>query len=347
MVTIRVYTSASAGEGGNLVDLDQLEQMVRGLRNAWIDMMFDVVGSEGPAAEEMFSEERNFLLETMGFHPLAVEDCFVEQVSRAERFENHRFVVMRARELDESELDTEFLRVFLTDDVVVTVRHSPMPAVEAFGGRYRSARLAKQLDRGPEFLLYELLDAVTDDWAVILDGYSNELDDIEYKVFDPSRKYPDLLEDLHVLKQNLREVSKSLVPLHEIISQMLKSDDDFLSDENLIYYQDMADNIKGQVDAVANYSAGATSTRDSYLSHVSMRLAESNARLSEVITTLTVIGAIMLPLTLIAGIFGMNVDALSGGRSSIDLMHILSVMAIFAMLMLYYFYRKGWLTRRD
>jgi len=92
-----------------------------------------------------------------------------------------------------------------------------------------------------------------------------------------------------------------------------------------------------------NYSQGATSTRDTYLSNISMQLAESNAQLTEVMTTLTIIGAIMLPLTLIAGIFGMNNDDLP-----LDLVGgfwgIISLMALFATVMLFFFYKRGWLN---
>ena len=76
----------------------------------------------------------------MNFHQLAVEDCFDIPVSRAERFVNHRFVAFKARDQDK-QLDTEYLRVFLTEHNVVTVRHSKIPAINQFKGRYRSARL--------------------------------------------------------------------------------------------------------------------------------------------------------------------------------------------------------------
>ena len=115
---------------------------------------------------------------------------------------------------------------------------------------------------------------------------------------------------------------------------------------NLLYFQDTADNLSDLVTRIANYSAGATSTRDSYLTHMSMRLSESNAQLTEVMTTLSIIGSIMLPLTLIAGIFGMNVGAFDAGKGTFDLWHILSLMSLFSVFMLVYFYSKGWITKK-
>ena len=78
-----------------------------------------------------------------------------------------------------------------------------------------------------------------------------------------------------------------------------------------------------------------------------MQLSESNARLSEVMTTLTIIATIMLPLTLISGIFGMNVDAFGAGSGYFDLMDIIGAMLIFSFLMIGYFWRKGWFEKKE
>ena len=136
---------------------------------------------------------------------------------------------------------------------------------------------------------------------------------------------------------DLREIQKSIIPLQNIVGRLLRPDEEFISEENYLYFRDLADVIKGLVIKVENYSSGAASTRDTYLSQASVRLSESNARLSEVMTTLTVIGSIMLPLSLVAGIAGMNVG------SDFDFTQIMSVMVIFASTMIIYFYRKGWI----
>ena len=187
------------------------------------------------------------------------------------------------------------------------------------------------------FLLYELLDSVADDWMDILSNYSNKLDELEDRVFDPHTKYSNLLESLHEIKQDLREIQKSIIPLQNIVGRLLRPDEDLISEENYLYFRDLADVIKGLVIKVENYSSGAASTRDTYLSQASVRLSESNARLSEVMTTLTVIGSIMLPLSLVAGIAGMNIG------SDFDFTQIMFVMITFAAIMLFYFYRKGWI----
>ncbi len=124
--------------------------------------------------------------------------------------------------------------------------------------------------------------------------------------------------------------------------RLLKPNERLISEGVTPYFSDLNQLSLALVKRANNYASGATSARDSYLSNISMQLAESNAQLTEVMTTLTIIGAIMLPLTLIAGIFGMNNDDLPlelvGGFWG-----IITMMVAFAVLMLSFFWRRGWL----
>ena len=324
MPTIRLLTASTGKSGEKTLQIEQLAESLKGISSGWLDIL-----NPGEA-------EKQFMLDELHFHPLAVEDCFADPVDRAEHYDTHRFVVLKARDAD-SELDTEYLLVFLSDSLLVTVRNTVLPSVERFRGRYRSIRRQKRLERGPEFLLYELLDSVADDWMDILSTYSDKLDDLEDRVFDLRTRHSNLLESLHQLKQDLREIQKSIIPFQNIVGRLMRPDEEFISEENYLYFRDLADVIQGLVIRVENYSAGAASTRDTYLSQISVRLSESNSRLSEVMTTLTVIGSIMLPLSLIAGIAGMNIG------SNFDFSQIILVMVSFATIMLFYFYRKGWI----
>ncbi len=324
MSTIRILTASTGKAGEKTLKTGELGEALTNVKSGWLDIL-----NPGEV-------EKDFMLENLKFHPLAVEDCFADPVDRAEHYDTHRFVVLKARDAD-SDLDTEYLLVFLTDSLLVTVRNTDIPSVERFRDRYKSIRRQKRLEKGPEFLLYELLDSVADDWMDILSNYSYKLDELEDRVFDPHTKYSNLLESLHQIKQDLREIQKSIIPLQNIVGRLLRPDEDFISKENYLYFRDLADVIKGLVIKVENYSSGAASTRDTYLSQVSVRLSESNARLSEVMTTLTVIGSIMLPLSLVAGIAGMNIG------SDFDFTQIMFVMVTFATIMLFYFYRKGWI----
>lgn len=288
-------------------------------------------------------EVKSFLLETMRFDELAVEDVFGIATTTSLRFEEHRFFVALARDSDDR-LDTEPLSIFVKDNMLLTVRHTDMPAIKPFARRLRNAD-AGDVALGVDFLLYELLDAIADDWTPILAQYSNDLDRLEFQVFDPSTVYENLLEGLHNLKLKLREANKSIESLHTVTMRISQPGDKLVSSGVAHYFADLHQLTTALMKRVSNYSAGATSTRDTYLSQVNLQLAQSNARLAEVTTTLTVIGATILPLTLISGIFGMNNEDLPtdivGGFWG-----IVGLMGTFAVLMLTYFWRRGWIGQR-
>jgi magnesium transporter len=284
---------------------------------------------------------KDFLLNVMQFDELAVEDIFGHADTTAMKFSNHRFVVVNARDAD-NQLDTEPVAIFLTEDLIITVRHTSIPALMKFRRRFKEAE-EEELALGIDFLLYEILDAIADDWQPILGRYSKTLDELEFCVFDPQEQYDNLLEGLHGLKRQLREASKSIESLHTVTLRMQNQKLKLISTGVAIYFSDLNQLCTALVKRANNYSAGATSTRDTYLSNISMELSQSNAQLTEVMTTLTIIGAIMLPLTLIAGIFGMNNEDLPLDQVG-GFWGIISMMTIFAVLMLTMFWRRGWLN---
>ena len=328
MAELRLQTAASGRISTENLTLDGVLKAIEGEGLAWLDIL------------RPDKEVRTFLLETMDFEELAVEDAFGDADTTAQKFQNHRFIVVKARDTD-NRLDTEPVAAFITENLLITVRHSTIPPLKILARRFRRAD-DEQLSLGVDFLLYEMLDAIADDWTPILNTYSSELDELEFQVFDPNIQYDGVLEGLHNLKRKLRESSKSIESLNTVTMRLLKPNERLISEGITPYFSDLNQLSLALVKRANNYASGATSARDSYLSNISMQLAESNAQLTEVMTTLIIIGAIMLPLTLIAGIFGMNNDDLPlelvGGFWG-----IIAMMVAFAVLMLSFFWRRGWL----
>lgn len=332
MAEFLLQTAASGKIPTENMTLDGVLDSIQGEGLAWLDIL------------KPNKKVRKFLLETMDFAELAVEDVFGPADTTAQKFNNHRFLVVNARDAD-NRLDTEPVAIFIKQKLIITVRHTRIPALKGFSRRFRKAD-SEDLALGIDFLLYELLDSIADDWTPILGKYSSELDELEFRVFDPNQKYEDLLEGLHDLKRHLREASKSIESLHTVTLRMLKPGERLLSEGVSRYFSDLNQLCASLVKRANNYSQGATSTRDTYLSNISMQLAQSNAQLTEVMTTLTIIGAIMLPLTLIAGIFGMNNDDLPSDLIG-GFWGIIFLMLGFAIIMLYYFWKRGWLKNYE
>ncbi|MDG1541812.1 MAG: CorA family divalent cation transporter, partial [Candidatus Thalassarchaeaceae archaeon] len=226
---------------------------------------------------------------------------------------------------------------------LITIRHAHMPGIAEFRKRIRSKSFMKDGMMNTEYLLYQLLDSVADDWMKVLSRQSERLDELEDQVFDPTQKFPNLLEDLHEIKGELREIAKSTTPLDDLIQGMLRSTDGFVTEETDLYYRDLADLTHSIVTRVENYSSGAASTRDTYISQTSMRLAESQAETAEVMRLLTIIATIMLPITAVASIFGMNVQSFGAGTGPVDLTVILALMAGIGGGLLMWLYFKGYI----
>jgi magnesium transporter len=225
--------------------------------------------------------------------------------------------------------------------MLVTVSQDGVPAFATFKRRFLTAD-PEDIALGIDYMLYELLDSFADDWTPRISTFSNTLDTLEFQVFDPTTRYDNLLEGLHELKRKLRESTKSIESLHTITMRMLQPGERLINDNVKRYFTDLHQLTAALVKRVSNYSAGATSTRDTYLSSINLQLSQSNAKLTEVMTTLTMVGAIMLPLTLIAGIFGMNNEDLPSDVFG-GFWGIMAMMAAFAVMMLAYFWRRGWL----
>jgi len=331
MSAFRLHTTYAGLIDTSSMALGEVPQAVEGQGLAWLDLA------------EINEEVRAFLTDTMAVDELIVEDVFGDATTASLKFDNHTFFAVRARN-DAERLDTEFVFVIVKGNILITVHRGSLPALAIFRRRVAKSD-PEDLALGVDYLLYELLDAIADDWTPVLSRFSGTLDDLEFQVFDPSNTYDNLLERLHGLKGNLREANKSIESLNSITMRCLQPGVRLVGTNVMGYFTDLHQLTTALVKRVSNYSAGAASTRDAYLSNISMQLSESNAKLTEVMTTLTMVGAIMLPLTLIAGLFGMNNVDLPADRFG-GFWGIVGIMGLFAAMMMAYFWRKGWFNQR-
>jgi magnesium transporter len=330
MTEFRLQTTGGGVHSGEF-GLDELDELTKGKGCAWLDIY------------QPDEKVKDFLLNEMGFDELAVDGIGEHSLNTVQRFDDLRFLVVSARDRDKR-LDTEPLAIFLQNQLMITIHFSRIRALTPFKKRYKRAD-PEDIELGIDYFFYELLDSIADDWTPLLDEYSNELDELEYRVFDPTMRYDNLLEELHILKQNLREASKSIESLHSATMRLVKPGDRLISTETLTHFTALHNLVLTLMKRNHNYSAGATSTRDTYLTNASLSLAKSNQRLTEVMTTLTIIGAIMLPLTLVAGIFGMNTKLPVGADSLGGFWVVMAIMASFGIMMLFWFRRRGWFEK--
>ncbi len=266
---------------GSVADLDVAKA---GTGAIWVDVL-------DPDADALATLQRAF-----GLHPLAVEDCMhCRQRVKIDLYPEAAFIVWVFPKTENGDgIATVEVDTFLGDRFLITSHLEPVPVIDEVG-----ADSLEALSRGADWTLHQLLDRGVDRVFPIVDGLSDRLDEIENVLLDDPAQ-----TDL----QRLYAVKRSLVQLYRIVGgerdvlRSLSRRENFVSQDAYLYFQDVGDHLARVVDTIDTYRDVASGAMDIYLSAV-------NNRLNDVMKRLTVVATIFMPLTLISGIYGMNVVA--------------------------------------
>jgi magnesium transporter len=276
-------------------------------------------------------------------HRLALEDVInVHQRAKVDQYAKHLFIVGRMVGMGDR-VETEQLSLFLGKDYVLTfqerVGDSFDPVRERIrksGGRVRNA--------GADYLAYTLVDAFLDNYFPVLERYGERLESIEDEVL--SRPEPQLVSRMHEVKRDLLTLRRAIWPLRETVNSLVREPSAFVSDETRIYFRDCYDHTIQIIDLLENYRDVASGLMEVYLSSVSNRM-------NEIMKILTMFTAFFIPLSLIAGIYGMNFNT---ARSPFNMPElnwylgypfVLGLMGTVALVMLTFFRKKRWLGSRS
>jgi magnesium transporter len=232
-------------------------------------------------------------------------------------------------------IETEKLACFLGRNFLITIARTPLEAIEAVWTRLpQDARI---MQRGVDFVLYSFLDYLVDEHFPLLEEIEERMDEIHELIFGtPS---PTLLDELLDMKRELNVLRRALLPQRELLNQISRGNAKFVQQEHLIYFRDLYDHMYRIGESIDVERDMATTTMDAYLSVVANRT-------NEIMKVLTIFSAIMLPLTLISGIYGMNFEHMPGFHSPWGHLGAFGTMALVTVMMLLWFYRKGWLWPR-
>lgn len=280
------------------------------------------------------------LAQLFGLHALALEDVVhVGQRTKAENYEDQIFAVLHIPSDDAN--GGEQVSLFLGRNYVVTFQERPGDCFEPVRERVRTAR-GRLRRSGPDYLAYALLDAVVDSYFPRTEALAAELVAIEQEIVaEPSS---DLAVRLHHLRGELVHTWQIVLPLKDLIQTLRReseSQEPLVSGETAVYLRDCQDHAAHLVEMVDGYRQMASDL-------MNLLLAQLNNQMSEVMKVLTVIATLFIPLSFIAGLYGMNFDPSSpwnmpelGWRYGYPF--ALGLMAAVAGGLVVYFWRKGWL----
>lgn len=271
-------------------------------------------------------------------HPLLLEDIVnTEQRPKMELYGDILFLVLKMLLYDEkrNRLNVEQVSLVLGHNFILSFQeHPPEILGDVFDSVRERIRKKKFAEYGADYLLYALVDAIVDNYFVILERIGEKVEHTEMRVL--SNSHHATLAEIHRLKQNIVFLRKSIWPLREVVNNLQRSDSKLIKKSTHIYFRDVHDHTVQVVDTIESFRDTSSNMLEIYLSGMSHRL-------NEVMKVLTIMGTIFIPLTFIASIYGMNFEFLPELHWEYGYFAVLGLMAMVSLAMVYYFKRKKWL----
>ncbi|WP_102226552.1 magnesium/cobalt transporter CorA [Acidimangrovimonas sediminis] len=303
---------------------------VQGAPRGWI--WIDIAGLDDV-------EKIQAICQRLHLHQLSVADIFnTGQRPKAEIYDGYVQIVLRQPLSMDPYID-EQLTLILGDGFVLTVQETPDDCFDPVRQRLKAG--GPRIRSNPGYLAYALMDSLIDAYFPYLEAYGEHTEALEDRILDGE---DGMVTEIHALRRELVTVRHTLWPQREAVSALLRHDVPFIDEELRTYLRDVADHSTQLIDMLEVYREVAQGLVDLHLSMLSNRM-------NEVMRVLTVISTIFIPMTFIAGLYGMNFTTDSPWNMPelkwhYGYLYSLGLMALSAGTMLLWFWRKGWLRRK-
>jgi magnesium transporter len=286
--------------------------------------------------EDPTVKEATILEDPFRFHPLAIEDCLSEvHHPKVDDYDDYIFIIVHGIRFDapSDTFITRELDIFLGRDFLVTHHKGPMRSITAAREQCGKS-IQAGMPRGVDFLLHQIMDQMFEHYFPNLDAIEDKIQLVQVEVFEnPSR---ETLDRIFALKRDVAQLRRICAPQREIVHRLSRGEFKVISGKAAVYFRDIYDNLYRIVDASYSYQDMMQGTLDAYLSAV-------NNRLNETMKRLTVIGALLMPLTLITGIYGMNFEFMPELKWRYGYFLILGAMGALCAGLVYFFRKREWI----
>ena len=306
---------------------------LRELLGKWPVLWVDVVGLGNEAVLRVIAD-------IFHIHPLALEDVVhLHQRAKVDPYDENLFIVMRIPDHSGEHICEQF-SLILGKNYLVTFQERPGDCFDLVRTGIRLKDSAARQGVHPDYLAYRLIDASIDAYFPVLEAIGDHLDDLD----DPGaiQNTQDSFAALHVVRRELLILRRAIWPLRDAISELRSEITPFITDATRVYLRDCYDHSVQLIDLMESYRDIAGDVRDYYLSTISNRM-------NEIMKTLTLIATIFMPITFLAGIWGMNFNPDSSPWNMPELNWrygypaSLGLMVLIAAGLIWYFKRRGWL----
>ena len=271
-----------------------------------------------------------------GIHPLILEDIMnTGQRPKMEDFEDYIFVVVKMIYYDEkdNEIKAEQVSLILGPSFVVSFQEKEGDVFNPIRERIRKAK-GRIRKMKADYLAYALIDTIVDHYFIVLEKLGEKIEGMEEAlVTNPT---PETLQNIHTLKRELIFLRKSIWPLREVVNNMERGESSLIDESTGIYLRDVYDHTIQVVDTIETFRDMVSGMLDIYLSSISNKM-------NEVMKVLTIIATIFIPLTFVAGLYGMNFKYIPELEWHWGYFAALFLMVIIGFGMVMYFRNKKWL----
>jgi magnesium transporter len=282
------------------------------------------------------------VIETVGkvfsLHPLVMEDILnSQQKPKFEYYDDKQlFVTFKMLEYNPytREIEVEHLSFILGKNYLITFQEERTRDIfEAVTIRLK-ASAGKTRKNGADYLLYSLMDLVVDNYFVVLEQISENIERLEDEIIKNTKQKS--MTEIYAMKRELMLMRKTIFPLRDMISNLIREEAPLITSNTAIYLRDVHDHVSQVIETVDSYRELVASLMDLYLS-------QAGNRMNNVMKVLTVISVIFMPLTFIAGIYGMNFDNIPELHWQNGYYYVWGFMIFLVAIMLFYFKRKDWI----
>ncbi|MEK6815949.1 MAG: magnesium/cobalt transporter CorA [Nitrospirota bacterium] len=327
-MSVRAYAFCTGEPKGTFHVLTSLGDIKPHLNRDGVRLWIDIERPDQPEIDEL---SRLF----PQFHPLAVEDLAHTGIRpKVEEYDDHIFIVFRGLNFnpDSHILDTIGLKMLLGKTFLVTVHREPLRSVAAVASRLEAD--PGLLARGPDRVCHALIDQIVDNYFPLLDQMDDTLERIEGWIFREFRR--EALEEIFSLKKDVTRWKREASPQREILNLLSNRSYNVIDRSVQYYFRDVYDHILRIMDALDSYRDVLSGAADSYISQVSNRM-------NEVMKTLSIVATIILPLSLVTGVFGMNFEVMPGLKNPTGFWELMAAMAAIAVGLFLFFRWRKWL----
>lgn len=318
-----VNFSAEQIEEENTSDLDRIIEYRDAPQTTWIN----VSGVHDPDPIRQIGG-------VFGLHPLTQEDIAnTKQRPKLEVFDGHLYIVTKMLRVGDDGLYGEQVSLVVGRDFLLSFQEDSEDLFEPVRNRLRNG-LGRVRGRGPDYLAYSLLDVIVDHYFVVFEHLDTRADDLEEEILaEPTQNVQGTLHDL---RQDLVSARRMIWPIREVLSRLSRLESDLWAESTEPFVRDAYDHAIQVLDLIDSLREVVGGLRDLYMTSLSQRM-------NEIMKVLTIIGTIFIPLTFVAGIYGMNFEYMPELGIWWAYPLSLALMAVIAIVLLLYFRRREWI----